>query len=244
MRSFEKTKEEINSLVDEGFDLLKAINADDSGKPTNLGLFIAKYEPWYTKALVVVKQLLPSRLEDFTVLYRQKQRKEINNSTYTISDALKATVANYGNCKPSTAAYSMASQVKILESCLDVFDSRIHALQTDLQADIFDSELDSAKYLIKRGFIRAAGAICGVVIEKHFSVVCENRNIILKKKHPTISEYNEALKNNAYDMIEWRRIQRLGDIRNLCDHSKDREPTKDEVEELVSGTERVIKTIF
>ena len=94
------------------------------------------------------------------------------------------------------------------------------------------------------GYYRAAGAICGVVLEKHFSGVCDKRSIILKKKNPTIADYNDALKDNAYDTIEWRRIQRLGDIRNLCDHSKDREPTKDEVEELISGTERTIKTVF
>ena len=66
----------------------------------------------------------------------------------------------------------------------------------------------------------------------------------MKKKNPTIADFNDALKDNAYDVVEWRRIQRLGDIRNLCDHSKDREPTKDEVEELISGTERTIKTVF
>ena len=74
--------------------------------------------------------------------------------------------------------------------------------------------------------------------------MCTNRNIDIAKKNPTIADYNDKLKDVAYDTIEWRRIQRLGDLRNLCDHNKDREPTKDEVEELISGTERIIKTIF
>ena len=94
------------------------------------------------------------------------------------------------------------------------------------------------------GFLRAAGAICGVIIEKHFAQVCNSRSIVLKKKDPTISDYNDAFKDSIYDTIEWRRIQRLGDIRNLCDHNKGREPTKEEVEELIAGTDRVIKTIF
>jgi hypothetical protein len=34
----------------------------------------------------------------------------------------------------------------------------------------------------------------------------------------------------------------LGDIRNLCGHDKHREPTADEVEELIEGTERILKT--
>jgi hypothetical protein len=74
--------------------------------------------------------------------------------------------------------------------------------------------------------------------------VCKNRNIDIKKKNPTIADYNDALKDAAYDTIEWRKIQRLADLRNLCDHNKDREPTREEIEELVSGTEKIIKTIF
>ena len=67
---------------------------------------------------------------------------------------------------------------------------------------------------------------------------------MIKKKSPTIADYNDVLKDNVYDTVEWRKVQYLGDARNLCGHKKDREPTKDEVEELISGTERIIKTIF
>ena len=97
---------------------------------------------------------------------------------------------------------------------------------------------------MKNGFLRAAGAICGVILEKHLAKVCLNHNVKITKKDPTISVLNESLKEIAYDTIEWRRMQRLGDLRNLCDHNKDREPTREEVEELIAGTDRVIKTIF
>ena len=43
---------------------------------------------------------------------------------------------------------------------------------------------------------------------------------------------------------KWKNIQYLGDLRNLCDHSKDREPTNDDVEELINGTSKIIKTVF
>ena len=35
-----------------------------------------------------------------------------------------------------------------------------------------------------------------------------------------------------------------GDIRNLCDHHKDREPTQQEVEDLIKGVEKITKTLF
>lgn len=183
------------------------------------------------------------------LLYSNPKRKELSLGTYCASDALR-NLAGYNQLNntyrygPWSAVYCVHSQLRMLETCMKNFDSKILDIQTILQADIFDSELESASHLLKMGFLRAAGAICGVVLEKHFQCVCQSRNIVLRKKNPTIADYNDALKDCVYDTVEWRRIQRLGDIRNLCDHSKDREPTKDEVSELISGTERVTKTIY
>lgn len=49
---------------------------------------------------------------------------------------------------------------------------------------MMDSEIDSAKLLLKNGFLRAAGAICGVVLEKHFSTICQARGLKQSKKNP------------------------------------------------------------
>ena len=247
MERYSDIKQEIVELIEAGEKLYKALKAkkdSDSGNINceDIGFFVNNYETWYTKALVVIKQLSPERYQDFIKLYSDNKRKELLKNTYCISDALRITRQYaYG---PWAASLCVLRQVHMLQACLDSFDSKVFDIQTTLQADIFDSELDSAKHLLKVGFLRPAGAICGVVIEKHFSKVCENRGISLKKKHPTIIDYNDALKDVAYDVVEWRRIQRLADIRNLCDHNKDREPTKDEVEELISGTEKLIKNVF
>ena len=243
MNKQERLKEEIENLISDGEKLLSAITLNDEGNCTDLRYFVSFYDCWYSKALVVVKQLLPDRYNDFILQYRNDKRKELNVATYTISDAVR-TIKRSGLYGPHSARLCFFGQLNILKSCSETFDSKIYNIQTLLQADIFDSEIDSAKHLLKRGFLRAAGAVCGVLIEKQFAIVCQNHNITLKKKSPTIADYNDALKDVVYDTLEWRRIQRLGDLRNLCDHNKDREPTKDEVEELISGTERIIKTIF
>jgi hypothetical protein len=103
-----------------------------------------------------------------------------------------------------------------------------------IQADFFDSELDTARELLKCGFLGGAGVVAGVVLEAHLAQVCTNHGISSRKKNPTIADYNELLKeNNIIDVPQWRFIQRLGDLRNICGHKRDREPTKDETAELV-----------
>lgn len=244
MGKYDDIKREISELKKAGTKLFEAIDIDKNGNTNDLMYFISNYEVWYSKAQLVVKQILPSRFDDFISQYNIKQRKQITAANYTISDALRALKSGINSFNPSTARFCMARQVFIIQSCLEIFDSKIQDIQTIVQADIFDSEIEASRYLSKRGFLRAAGAICGVVIEKHLKILCDSRSLKSTKKNPSIADYNEMLKDNAYDTLEWRKIQRLADIRNLCDHNKEREPTKDEVEELISGTDRVVKTLF
>ena len=93
--------------------------------------------------------------------------------------------------------------------------------------------------------LRAAGVIAGVVLERHLQRTAVNHEIIIEKKEPTISDLNDPLKKeNIYDIPTWRLIQVLGDIRNLCVHNKEREPTAEEVKRLIKETDIIIKTIF
>lgn len=249
-----KIKEECKKLRKEGALLLGsfAIECEMLDKPKkekDLPDFKLNYEQWYSKSYLVIKQFLPDRLSDFISLYKLEKRKEITYSTYTISDALLGvTISNgFGEIKasPKSAISKFQQQITIVDSVLEVLDSSLNNIQQLVQADIFDSEIDTSKELLKKGFIRAAGAICGVVLEKHFSTVLDSHSLSLSKKNPTINDYNELLKNESIiDIPTWRHIQLLGDIRNLCDHDKKQEPTKDQVQTLIDGTDKIIKTVF
>jgi hypothetical protein len=58
-------------------------------------------------------------------------------------------------------------------------------------------------------------------------------------------ELNDALKDaGVCDTPPWRSIQHLSDIRNLCDHGRDREPSAGEVDDLLRGIAWAAKTLF
>ena len=60
--------------------------------------------------------------------------------------------------------------------------------------------------------------------------------------NPSIADFNDFLKQEGVnDIPVWRQIQSLADIRNLCDHAKDREPTVADLEDLTAGVDRTIK---
>ncbi len=135
-------------------------------------------------------------------------------------------------------------QLAILKAARKRFDSSLFEIRQLVQADLFDSEIESARELLKSKFYRAAGAIAGVVLEKHLRQVCDDHNVKVVKKNPGINDLNQLLKDGGViDIPQWRHITLLGDIRNLCDHNKQKEPTEAQVTDLVDGADKVLKTI-
>ena len=255
-------KKDIESLIERGVDLyyglLNELKDECSKSYKKLSQeqrervdkckFKSRYNSWYNESIALIKQLIPDRLDDFQSYYKQPKRKDITYPTYTISDYLIGLQVDRGGqaiVSRSDVLDKFQQQYYIVKSLKDRFDSSLYEIRQLLQADMFDSEVDTAKELCKKGFYRASGAICGVVIEKHLCEVCAHHHISISKKNPSINDYNELLKSNGViDVPVWRNIQRLADIRNMCDHHKHTEPTKDIIDELVAGTDKIIKTIF
>jgi hypothetical protein len=213
--------------------------------------FRTEYQAWYSEAQAVVKQVMPDRLADFISYFEiPKGRKEITFQNYMIRDYLQGLLLTRGYHKEvvvdgSAAIPEFTQQLNIVKAAKDTLESSLMDLKAVLQADLFDSEIESARALAKAGYLRATGAVCGVVLEKHLHHVCGIHNIKVTKKNPGISELIQLLKDAmVITVAQWRFIQSLADTRNLCDHAKGREPTKEEIADLLDGTEKTLKTVF
>lgn len=257
-------KQELDALLEDGRILLIAwlfkcdegkiqngISEDDKKSALKLNLWIA-YQRWYSAASSVVKQLLPERVTEFADLYENKNSsKELSVSNFRIANALRGrTLHRYvdGEQKEvagmSSCFLLLNTQYAILRSAKERFEKSFFDIQQILQADLFDSEVDAARELNNKGFARAAGAMAGVLLEKHLNTVLSAHGLSVAKKNPCINDYNQKLKDESViDIPTWRFIQRLGDLRNLCDHSKGTDPSKENIAELIDGVDKIMKTI-
>ena len=246
----------ITELEKAGFNLyLSVYKLDENGKRQlkaskvkidNLPNFTVDYQDWYTKCCRLIETVAPYRLKDFTDLYKIQNRKTLTFDNYCICDALLGTSLTRGItvvAKPIDVAAKVKMQSDIVGSLKGLIGDYFYNLETELEYNVFDSELESAYELLKKKFLRSAGVIAGVVLEKHLAKICKNHGLNIKKKDPSISDYNDTIKP-LIKIAEWRKIQYLGDLRNLCCHNKDVEPTYSQVSELLDGTKNVISTIF
>ena len=268
MNNLERYKGDLERLVKTGGNLQHAIAYEcrpedfrkemrkTLGKKTTdflegLPSFSAEYQAWYSEAKALIRQLLPDRLNDFCGYYEKpKTRKRLTHESYRISDYLRGLRIDmeddFGRVilDASAAIPQFQQQLAIVKAAGERFESSLFDIRQIVQADLFDSELETAKALVKNGFLRAAGAVAGVVMESHLAQVCQNHAISIRKKKPAIGDFNRALQEaNVIDFPRFKLNQHLGAIRNLCDHKGDADPTEEQVNDLVDGVMKLTKMV-
>jgi hypothetical protein len=266
MNTKDEFKKELIKLHDDGLGLLKQETIRDTIRKQNetkkkkkttednenFPAIQVSYNKWYTAALPLIRLLAQERYEDFSSFYKLSKRKTNYYSTleYTISDylnndreMLKSGLDNFDEFE--TFSIKFQNQLAILNACIENIDTLLFDIENVLQYNMYKSELEAATDLLKNGFTRPAGALAAVVLERYLKEICIKHEIKLNKKKPTLADYNEVLKTaGVIDQILWREVQHLGDIRNYCDHPLEREPRKDEVEDLISATAEIIARII
>jgi len=246
MSARDEIKAELDKLVQEQDSLLNLTTKNE-----DILAFGTQYQNWYTRALRIVKALAPDRLAEFIAYYEiYPKRKSFSSGTYAIQDYIMGKGARVDwQDKPlwdthNAVAIRFLNQVQILTALNTRIDSVLADVTGVLFAELQDHELDSAQQLLKVS-VRAAGALAGVVLERHLQQVAQNHGVTIRKKAPTISDLNDPLKQaGIYDTPTWRKIQLLGDLRNLCSHQKGSDPTKVQVDELITGVNGIVKTVF
>lgn len=194
-----------------------------------------KYETWYSLSFRLISRVLPERKDDFRVLYKSPDESVTDIYYYLTRGEIRHA---------DQVANRLQNQIALLCAAQAALSSVLMDLRATLQANLFDSELDTASSLLKDGLLRPAGVVGGVVLERHLMSVCDNHGLPVGK-NVTISKLNEALKKaGVLEVPDWRHIQLLGDLRNKCSHQKENDPTSEDVTDLIEGVAKVIKKVF
>lgn len=244
----DELRQEYGELVESGYELIRSLNRDPDMDPLCL---THDYQLWYTRALPAVRSLLPDRCQEFISCYEQSGKTQ---QTGQISELFRTTAEEDSGIayihnpfvdRRAEFTRLMSLQAAILNSGLKRLDSKLADIEGILQAQLFDNELVAAAELLSKGFLRPAGALAGVVLERHLAQVAVVHTVNIGKKTPTLADLNDALKRDGvYDLPRYRKVQHLTDLRNYCAHSKEREPGKVEVRELIDGVSEAVKNIF
>jgi hypothetical protein len=183
--NLDKIKLDLDRLIDDSADLLNSAShyvdatafrkaavealgdkADDFIK--GIPRFTSIYETWYSEAVSVVAQLLPTRLADFRDQYEvPRSRKQLDPGSYRIIDMLQGLRRIDGGADTRSGLPRVQTQVAILKAAASRFSSSLFEIKQIVQADFIDSEIETSFELLNNGYIRAAGAVAGVALERH-----------------------------------------------------------------------------
>lgn len=221
----EKRELAFANLLDDPFTKESVIPAK-SPLPPNAG---HNYQQWYSAARVILAKNQPDRLVEFDEVYFPI-RQMLRGRYVTKSE-------QFGLMNLINAQFDILAAVPS-HLRFSVYDIEIEAYSV-----LMDDEIEAARHLLSKGFSRPAGVLAGVILERHLKNLLRKHTPPIKyRKNAALSSLNDSCKDAVYDLVTWRKVQHLTDLRNLCAHDKTREPTKDEVTELISGASAILRT--
>lgn len=234
----EQYQESIKNLI-EKWEKLSSILTNNY----TISVFRDEYEIRYSEAQHLVKTILPSRYEDFINYYVWLWLKDGNGIRTLISIHISRDMMEY-NGYANHIKIQFSNQLAIIKACQNKFESSIYEIRYLTQAEIFDSTVEQAKELLKNWYTRAAWVIVWVVLEQHLKNYCTNKWLPFPKEKGTLWDIMTFMdKSELINKIDYRFLQRLNEIRIICSHDKQEEPEVEKVQELIDGTDKIIRNL-
>ncbi len=198
--------------------------------------FIHAYHDWYSASLALVEGNMPARLNE--MLAQHEGVKGAQDGTAPITHLLQGGRMTFD--QQIRIASRILHMKSVVGSIAAYMRARLHDVDLVVAQVYVHDELSEAGVLLKGGFVRAAGAVAGVLIERHLKLLCDRHQPSIRyAKAATISRLNDLLRDNSvYDVAQWRKVQWMGDVRNSCDHVRVAEPRKQDVEDLIQEVKK------
>ncbi|WP_141491683.1 DUF4145 domain-containing protein [Longimonas halophila] len=132
---------------------------------------------------------------------------------------------------------AMLGSLSALKQAVD--SELLQSIESRLRASVHDDFLEQAKELEKSGYHVAAVVLASGVLENHLRNLCSAKGLNVKGSG-SLSKYNDLLKDNVYPQTVWRRVQSVGDVRNLAAHGKGDKVEPDDVTDSINFISRLL----
>ena len=200
--------------------------------------FIHHYHNWYAGCLAVVEANMPSRREELVRVHQGEKGPRVGGSS--MLDYLKHDMIHFGT--QIALARNIMQIMAIVASVPHYLEGRLHDIELEVTQVYIGDQLTEAELLLKVGHVRAAGAIAGVLLERHLKLLCERHQPPIKyTKTAGISKLNDLIKDaGIYDVTQWRKVQWMADVRNSCDHASKTEPRKGDVADMIVDVKKFV----
>lgn len=106
-----------------------------------------------------------------------------------------------------------------------------------VQAEIFDSELEQARELLKSKYIGAAAVVAGVVLETALRDMCIQNDIPISKLDKMNSDLAKA---GAYNKFQQKRVTAIAELRNQAAHGHWVDLSVNNVEAMINDVEALL----
>lgn len=191
------------------------------------------YQQWYAAARTIIARNYSARLPEFDALYSCQ-------TGYCIKFFLEDL---YLNQKDEFKLIDLINaQFGILASVPNHLKFSVYNTELNIYSVLMKDELGAAQYLLDNGFLRSAGALAGIVLERHLKNLLEKHEPPIKyRERAALGELNKLCgENNIYEPTDKSRVDVLNQIRIRCVHDKEPKPKKEEVQGLIDGVSKTI----
>ena len=236
-------EEELLRLLDQQKQILKSLE-----DIKDIIEFRTVYQRWDTQSLKIVQTLASDKYDEFVNYFlNNPNRKLLDASIQDYIRGIGQASDGYTDELPfdpqELARIRFLNQLQVLDELSYRLDTLMADVEDHMFAELQDKELEAAKAL-QQVSLRAAGALAGVVLQRHLQRMAANHTVTIPKPVTTIRDLNDPLKQaKAYDFATWRKIQLLGDLHNLCSQQRNGTPTKNQIEDLIIGVNAIIKSV-
>lgn len=202
-----------------------------------------EYETWYGQVRHIVSVHLPDRLPGLESLYFTPSTKYPPEADTAVYLGIRSYLRSSNSRFKGRFQSDLEQQRGILLAVPHIIELRALEVAALVTADLVQGELNEARLLLSHGFIRAAGAVTSVALEAHLKLLHNQSNLTYTDQDSIVPLATRLRQNNIISLGDEKKCIAMADTRNKCDHKKDEEPTKEEVEELISDVDRFTKRV-